>query len=115
MVSNFKEFTKIMDCLENHGAICVSENFSWAKSIILPKLSLDLPEIEKKSKINIVVLKKNPIYIQLSDGTKIYLTYDQYRRIKPEPEVGKIMSVRMLRLPQDHGVYPSQITGCQVL
>lgn len=115
MKNNFKEFTNMMDCLERYGAICVSENFSWTKSFVLPNMSLDLPETEKKSKISLIILKRNPIYVQLSDGTKLYFTHSEFRRINPQPEVGKIMAVKMLRLASDNGTYPSQITNCQVL
>lgn len=115
MTNNFKEFANMMDCLEKHGALCVSEDFSWAKSFVLPNMSLDLPETEKKAKISLIILKKNPIYVQLIDGTKLYFTHDEFRRINPQPEVGRIMAVKMLRLPTDNGTYPSQITNCQVL
>lgn len=114
MVSNFSEFMNMRNCVEFYGAVAVDENFSWAKSYVLPNMDLDLPLITKKSKIHMVIKKKNPIHIQLIDGTKLFFTHDEYRRISPEPEVGKIMTVKMIRLPDDSSPFPSQIKSCQI-
>jgi hypothetical protein len=114
MTSNFSEFVNLCDLVEFHGAIAVDENFSWAKSIVLPNLELDLPLVTKKSPIQIIIKKKNPIHIQLKDGTKLYFTHDEFRRINPEPLVGKVMTVKMIRLPTDGSPYPSQIKSCEV-
>mgnify|MGYP003337395045 CR=1 FL=1 len=38
---------------------------------------------------------KNPIFIMLSDGTKLYLSWDEFRRVEGvEPEIGKKITGR---------------------
>jgi len=115
MSSNFQEFINIRDCLDRIVAFYVSENFDWAKSYTLPNIDLDLPVIEKRAKIHIIIRKKNPIYIQLGDGTKLYFTHDEFRRIKGKPETGKTMVIKMLRLSHDNSLAPSQIKSCHVI
>jgi|688.fasta_scaffold00185_99 hypothetical protein len=115
MINNFLEFINLRDCVEKYGAVAVQENFSWAKSFVLPKIDLDLPVINKKSKIHMIIRKKNPIYIQLIDGTKLFFTHDEFRRIHGNPEIGKIMAVKMLRLPTDNSFAPSQIKSCHII
>jgi len=115
MSSNFQEFVSIRDCLDKIGAFSVDENFDWAKSYVLPNMNLDLPVIEKRAKIHIIIHKKNPIHIKLGDGTKLYFTHDEFRRIKGEPRVGKTMVIKMLRLPHDSSLLPSQIKSCQII
>lgn len=114
MQYNFLQFVVIKDCLEKLGSFAIHEDFDWAKSYTLPNLDLDLPTIEKKSKINIIMPNKNPIYIQLADGTKLFFTLDEFRRLNDEPKVGKMMIVKMLRLPNDTTLAPSQIKSCTV-
>ena len=114
MTSNFDEFVNMRDSVESLGAVAVDENFSWAKSYVLPNMDLDLPLVTKKSPIQIVIKRKNPIHVQLQDGTKLFFTHDEFRRINPEPLVGKIMTVKMIRLPTDGSTYPSQIKSCEV-
>jgi hypothetical protein len=86
---------------------------SWQD--FLPDIDIGLPTVEKKGKIDVLLDKKNPIYIQLSDGTKLFFTYDEYKRINGSPEVGKTMIVKMQRLPGDNSVQPSQIVDCKVI
>ena len=117
MNNNFKNYVELIECVEKHGAILVSEHFAWAKSIssALPGLQLDLPQTQKQAKIDIIMDKKNPIYVQLSDGSKLFFTYDEYKRIDGKPERGKTMVVTMQRLGHDSSELPSQIVKCQVI
>lgn len=116
MFNNFQEYTIIQDCLDKYGSFCMSENsLSWVKNFILPNFDLGLPSIEKKAKIVLVIQKKNPIYIQLDDGTKLYFTYDEFKRIDGEPVVGKTMAVKLLRLPFDNTDSPSKIQSCRII
>lgn len=112
----FKNFILFRDYIEEKGAVFFPEFFDWAKDIakLLPDLSLDLPNIEKKSKIEFIFDKKNPIYMQLTDGSKLYFTNSEFKRIKGKPEKGKNIIVKMLRLSTDKSENPSQIISCEV-
>ena len=115
MKNNFIEYVNIKDWIEKLGSFAVNEDFDWAKSYVLPQLDLDLPTVEKKAKIYMVIQKKNPIFVQLADGTRLYFSHDEFRRLNQEPQVGKMMVVKMLRLPHDGSLMPSQIKSCQVI
>lgn len=117
MNSNFKNFLDLAECVEKHGAILIPENFAWAKEIskTLPSLHLDLPSIKKQAKIEMIMDKKNPIYVQLDDGSKLFFSHDEFKRIHGKPERGKTMVVTMQRLGGDASELPSQITNCQIL
>jgi hypothetical protein len=117
MNNNFKNYIDLIEYIDKRGAIFVPENFAWAKSISksLPSQQLELPTIEKRGKIVIIMDKKNPIYVQLSDNSKLYFSHDEYRRIEGKPEKGKTMIVNMQRLPQDNSDLPSQIVRCKVI
>jgi hypothetical protein len=117
MNNDFKKYLNLSVALENTGAILIPENFDWAKRIasILPNVNLDLPQIQKKSKIDLVMDKKNPIYIQLADGSKLFFTHDEFKRIDGKPERGKTLIVNMQRLHNDSSDLPSKIVKCQVV
>ena len=114
MGSNFADFISLNEYVEKHGAIMVSEH--WTKDIasMLPKIDLDLPTVHKTARIEHILDKKNPIYIGLSDGTKLFLTHDEYRRIEGKPERGKNMIVVFQRRDDDQSDYPSIITKCMM-
>jgi hypothetical protein len=52
-----------------------------------------IPQTKRSGKIRFIERNKNPIRVQLSDGTWLYFTLDEFNRIKEEPEVGKTMTV----------------------
>lgn len=79
------------------------------------KNELDLPLLKKEGVIQIVIENKNPIYIQLSNNTKLFLTYEQYRRLNKKPMVGKKMIVWFQRNPDDHSQTTSQVHHCEVV
>ena len=76
-----------------------------------PGTDLAIPNVIKKSKIRSVEMNKNPITIMMMDGTKIYLTLDEFNRInaKKRLEVGNEISVTFQRHPEDHGGSPSKV------
>lgn len=117
MNTNFKNFLELNNLVEKYGALIFQEDFSWATQISkqIPALSLDLPSIEKRAKIELIMDKKNPIFIQLSDGSKLFFSIDEFRRIEGQPKKGKTMIVTMQRLSQDKSNLPSQISKCQVI
>lgn len=115
MTSNFQEYVNLQDTVAELGAVCVENYFAWAKSYTLPNMNLDLPCTEKQGKIVVLIKRQNPIFIQLDDGSKLFFSNAEYRRINGEPSIGKVMKVRMLRLPYDQSDSPSQIQSCQIV
>lgn len=117
MNTNFKNFLELTDLVQKHGAVSFPEHFAWAKEISkqLPAINLDLPTVEKRARIDVIMDKKNPIYVQLSDGSKLFFSIDEFRRIEGKPEQGKTLIVTMQRLSHDNSELPSQITKCRVI
>jgi hypothetical protein len=70
-------------------------------SLHLPSTDLTIPSVEKSGRITVLEIKKNPIYIRLSDGTEAHFTYDEFKRIEGEPKLGKNMTLVFQRHPQD--------------
>jgi hypothetical protein len=115
MKNQFKKYIEFQEMIEKQGNLYVPENFDWVKDFILPQTDLELPSIERKSTIMTVMDKVNPIYIQLKDGSKLFFTYDEFKRISGVPVIGKTLIWKMQRLPQDISIYPSKITMCKVI
>lgn len=67
----------------------------------VPTTDLTIPSVTKEGRITTLQLKKNPIYIRLSDGTEASFTYDEYKRIEGEPALGKVMTLIFQRHPSD--------------
>lgn len=77
--------------------------------------AITIPSIERTGRITTLLLKKNPIYLRLSDGTEANFSYDEYRRIDGKPELGKTMTIIFQRHPQDHSMNHSKIDKAIVL
>ena len=67
----------------------------------LPTTDMTIPSVSKEGRITTLLLKKNPIYVRLSDGTEANFTYDEYKRIDGEPALGKVMTIIFQRHPSD--------------
>jgi hypothetical protein len=85
----------------------------------LPSLDMTVPQevptVQRTAKIRLIEKHKNPIFIFLSDGTRLYLTYDEFKRIKGgEPRMGQTMKVVFQRNPKDKNEAPSQIQSIWV-
>lgn len=115
MTENFKDYLEFTEYVNKHGAIHVPENWIRDISMSLPNLKLDIPTTQKKSVIDYVFDKKNPIAIQLADGSKLFFTLDEFRRLNKKPEQGKTMVVHFQRLPFDSTELPSQISHCEII
>lgn len=75
-----------------------------------------IPTISKTAQIQFVEKKQNPIFVLLSDGTRLYFTLDEFNRIPgKEPVVGRTMKVKFQRNPKDKSLQPSQIQHCEVI
>jgi hypothetical protein len=77
------------------------------------QMDLGLPSITKTSRICILKTKQNPILMCLEDGTKLYLPFDAYNRIKGSPELGKTIRIVMQRKLDDKSNVPSQIQSIE--
>lgn len=77
----------------------------------VPGIDIVIPNIVKKSKVQSIEMNRNPIIVMLMDGTKLYLTLDEFNRINSikKMEVGKEISVTFQRRPEDQGGEPSKI------
>ena len=139
---NFKEYIKNLDEQNtigyhndgpggpfgsSNGAILTSDqtgseaipkfmgNPNFLPSIDIVKIPNEIPTIKKESKILSVQKNQNPILVQLQDGTRLFFTLDEYRRISGGvPEPGKTMVVVMQRNPKDNSPHPSKIIKCEV-
>jgi hypothetical protein len=115
-MNKFSDFISLVECVERCGGILLPENFHWTKEIsaLMPKIELDIPTVKKVAKIMHVMDKKNPIYIGLSDGTQLFFTHDEFKRIHGTPTRGKEMIVVLQRHGNDHSKLPSVISQCMV-
>lgn len=69
-----------------------------------------LPQISRTSTVRFVERNKNPIFVLLSDGTKLFFTWDEFKRIQgAEPAPGKKLTVFLQRLDSDNSQSPSKI------
>ena len=57
----------------------------------LPSIDMIIPNVTRTAKIIHIEKNKNPIFVLLKDGTKLYFTWDQYIRIG-KPEVGNTIT-----------------------
>lgn len=76
----------------------------------LPSIDFVVPKIQRSGVIKQLELKTNPIKMLLSDGTRLFFTYDEFKRIKgAKPEIGKTITVVMQRRLEDKTSNTSQI------
>lgn len=122
---NFKQYIKIIEQntvgTHNDFATTAFLPSDWTGSespdIDLPFLSsldIQIPQVTKCSVIKNIIKNKNPIFIELKDGTKLYLSLDQYNRINKTPEVGQTMTVVFQRNEKDLSENPSKIIKIQI-
>jgi hypothetical protein len=71
------------------------------RSLHLPSTDLTIPSVVKQGRITVLQMKRNPIYVRLSDGTEAHFTYDEFQRIQGKPDVGKTMTLTFQRHPED--------------
>lgn len=118
----FRDFLALSESAVIHGGALVPSTFSvddlasTAAGVRMPSIDMELPSVTKTSRIEILVKNKTPIYVQLTDGTKLAFTHDEFRRIKGEPMIGKMMTVTFQRPPDlnNNNLSPSLISACSV-
>lgn len=84
-------------------------------SLHLPSTDLTIPSVEKTGRITVLLTKRNPVYVRLSDGTEAQFTYDEFKRIEGQPALGKTMTMIFQRHPQDITKQHSKIDKCIVV
>lgn len=79
----------------------------------LPSTDLEIPHLSRRSKIRSVEKNKNPIRVQMMDGTELYLTLDEFKRINSRTslEPGREITVTFQRREDDKGSEPSKIVS----
>ncbi len=100
----FKEFLTEEETLSN----------LIGKPLNLPGVSMEIPEMVKSGRVVIFEKHRNPIFVQLSDGTKLYFTYDELKRLPEEPKIGKMMYVTFQRHPKTPLSDFSKITNIKI-
>ena len=73
---------------------------------------LNIPRTTRKGIVTKFVDKKNPMMVELDDGTKMYLSFDQYKRIKGDLPIvpgNSHLTVVFQRIPHDKSLEVSQI------
>jgi len=71
--------------------------------------NLAIPTLERTGRIAVLLTKRNPIYVRLTDGTEAHFTYDEFKRIEGEPAIGKTMTIVFQRHANDNSPDDSQI------
>lgn len=79
----------------------------------LPSTDLEIPHVARRSKIRFVEKNKNPIKVQLMDGTTLYLSLDEFRRIdsRTKLEPNREITVTFQRRDGDSGSEPSKVVS----
>jgi len=124
---SFKQYIKEQNTVGKHndGPGGSYLNSDWTGSETFPTTtphlaSTDLsipskiPTIKITSKIRVVDKNKNPIFIQLQNGTRLYLTLDEFNRISGTAETGKTLTVVFQRSQKDKSNNTSQIQSISI-
>lgn len=112
---------------KDHGGSYLSSDQTGSEAVKadggsphLPSTDLTIPSSMPIKKVVSVVTginyNKNPIEIKLQDGTILYLTIDEFRRIGPKsPKKGSKIMVSFQRREDDNSKSPSQIHHIQII
>lgn len=114
---DFKRFLSIMEHLDAGNGVVLSlneEDDIMSRPVFLPQMELGLPTVTKVGKIAMLIKDKNPIMLQMSDGTRLMFSYDQFKRITGTPKVGRTITIVFQREGTDRTNMPSQIVSASV-
>lgn len=78
-------------------------------------VDLGLSSVQRTGRITALLKTKNPIYVRLSDGTECNFSFDEFKRIQGNPDLGKTMTVVFQRHPDDMSRQFSKIDKAIVL
>lgn len=74
-----------------------------------------VPSKTVEGKIAMVDLNRDPVYVQLYDGTQLYIPHDAViKRVQGEIKKGKTLRVTFQRHANDNSEEPSKIAWAQV-
>jgi len=81
----------------------------------VPGVDLEIPTVKRSSTIRSVESNRNPIRVSLMDGTTLYLTVDEFRRVnsRTKLESGKEITVTFQRREDDSGTAPSKVISIE--
>jgi hypothetical protein len=123
---SFKNFLK-SESSWGSGAILNTPTFDTQRMaghpLSMPNIDISIPPpgtitpyVTKKSIVKSFIYNKNPIYIELKDKTKLFMSLPEYKRIKGDlpiiPDLTEL-TVYFQRLPHDLNTQPSQIIFCK--
>lgn len=123
---NFKQYIKILEqnTVGKHNDFATSAFLpsNWTGTETIPDINLPflsstdlkIPQTTRSSTIANIILNKNPIAIELKDGTRLFFSIDEYNRIQNKPEVGKPITVVFQRNELDKSENPSKIISVRV-
>jgi hypothetical protein len=75
----------------------------------------NLPSITRRGRITLLEINRNPIHIVLDEGTELFLTWDQFKKIKPPPQLNDSLEVKFQRLLNDFSNNSSKIVEIKVI
>lgn len=77
--------------------------------VFVPSNDLTIPQVTRSGRIKVLNQTRNPIYVELTDGTKAHFSYDEWKRIQGEPKIGSMMTIVYQRHPEDRTKTHSKI------
>lgn len=79
----------------------------------LPGTDLAIPHVTRKSRVRFVEKNRNPIKVQLMDGTALYFTPDEFRRVQSRTsmEPDREITVTFQRRDEDGSPNPSKVVS----
>jgi hypothetical protein len=92
---NFSAFFELHELCEK-SSVFIPEGFDWAKPLasLVSSVNLDIPVIKKQSRVHMIHFRRNPIVVHFADGSRIFLSNDEYRRM-PKIDVGDMVDYSM--------------------
>ena len=125
---DFKTYFRLAELAQVDGGAILSTSWTGSEALDtmslsghpshLPGLDLALPSITKQGLVVKIIQDKNPIFIQLDDGTVLLFNIDEFKRICGDKDIQPNQSrlrVVFQRNPKDTSMMPSQIQSCQLL
>lgn len=79
----------------------------------LPGVDLEIPHVTRRARIREVRRNTNPIVVRLMDGTTLYMSLDEFRRIdsRTKLEPNREITVTFQRREEDGSPEPSKVVS----
>jgi hypothetical protein len=122
---NFKQYVKLIEqnTVGKHNDFATSAFLpsDWTGSEMsdinipfLSSLDIQVPTTIRRSIISNIIKNKNPIVIELEDGTKLNLSLDEFNRINKNPCIGQTAQVTFQRNVTDNSNSASKIIKIEI-